>query len=171
MISEHNLEAARDRKAYYGKLKDAVDSSDMNPWVKHEVMTALNILIRPHRAYKNAEELYRRLTMIEAGNRIHTKKMLPCPFCGCGMELEETMMCDLKTIRYDPVPVKRHKRGCQLEFTGSAFVGQPETIKAAVEKWNRRASGFGCKSDRRGTHGSHRSDDNIRLLQRAGQHS
>ena len=62
----------------------------------------------------------------------------PCPFCGCGMELEETLMIDYRTIRYDPVPIRKHKRGCQLEFTGGAFIGQPETIKAAVEKWNRR---------------------------------
>ena len=54
------------------------------------------------------------------------------------MELEETLMIDNRTIRYDPVPIRKHKRGCQLEFTGGAFIGQPETIKAAVEKWNRR---------------------------------
>ena len=78
--------------------------------------------------------------MVEGGKRIHVKDMLPCPFCGCEMELEETMMCDLKTIRYDPVPVKKHKRGCQLEYTGDAFIGQPETIRAAVLKWNRRLS-------------------------------
>ena len=139
MISDHNMNAAKDRKAYYGKLREAVEASDMGAWEKDQIITALDVLIRPHSPYKTPEEWYRRVTMVERGKRIHTKKMKPCPFCGCGMELEETMMCDLKTIRYDPVPIKKHKRGCQLEFSGSAFVGQPESVKAAVEKWNRRA--------------------------------
>ena len=26
----------------------------------------------------------------------------PCPFCGCEMVLKPTLMCDNKTIRYEP---------------------------------------------------------------------
>lgn len=139
MITDYNRRAAEDRTAYYQDLIDKVNGSDIDPWGKHEIITGLYVLRKPHTGSRSPEEWVRRLTMVEPGNRIHVKNMKPCPYCGCKMELEEVLMCDLKTIRYDPVPVKKHKRGCQLEFTGSAFVGQPETIKGAVEKWNRRA--------------------------------
>lgn len=139
MISDHHLAAEKDRAAYYKALKCAVEASGMREIDKHHIKTALDVLAKPHTGNRTAEEWVRRLTMIEKGDRIHTKKMKPCPFCGCEMELEKVMMCDLKTIRYDPVPVDRHKRGCQLQFSGSAFIGQPESAKAAVEKWNRRA--------------------------------
>lgn len=143
MISDHNKEAAENRAEYYEKLIEAVEASNMGSWDKHRINEALRVLAKPHTGSRSAEEWVRRLTMIEKGKRIHTEKMKPCPYCGCGMELEETMMCDLKTIRYDPVPIKKHKRGCQLEYTGSAFTGQPETITAAIEKWNRRTNGDG----------------------------
>lgn len=67
-------------------------------------------------------------------------ELKPCPFCGCEMKLVEKLMCDGKTIRYFPVAAKgNHKRGCQLEFSAAAFIGNPTTIKGAREKWNRRA--------------------------------
>lgn len=129
---------AENRQDYYKKLLEAIDNSNMQPADKHDVSVAIQVLMKPHTASRSPEEWVRRLTMIERGDRIKADNMLPCPFCGCQMELEETLMIDNRTIRYDPVPVKKHKRGCQLEFTGSAFVGQPETIRAAVKKWNRR---------------------------------
>lgn len=85
------------------------------------------------------QELYDRLGMIVQGDRIHTDKMMPCPFCGCEMELQRMEMLDKKTIRYDPVPKgHKHKAGCQLEFCGGGFIAQPTTIKGAINKWNRR---------------------------------
>ena len=62
----------------------------------------------------------------------------PCPFCGCKMKLKEEHMIDGKTIRYSPVADGSHKRGCQLEFASSAFVGNPTTKLGAIKKWNRR---------------------------------
>lgn len=134
MISDFNRKAAENRHEYYERLKRSVEESDMSVADKYDIEVALSVLEKPHTGSRTAEEWIRRLTMIEKGNRIHTKAMLPCPYCRCEMELEEVMMCDLKTIRYDPVPVKKHKRGCQLEFTGGAFVGQPETKLAAISK-------------------------------------
>lgn len=65
-------------------------------------------------------------------------KLKPCPFCGCEMKLEtEQMISGL--IRYTPKSKGNHKRGCQLEFSACAFVGQPTTIRGAIKKWNRRA--------------------------------
>ena len=132
-------EEAENRQEYYEKLLEAVGKSDMQPWDKDDVKTAIRVLMKPHTGSRSAEELVRRMTMIEVGDRIKVDNMLPCPYCGCAMELEEVLMIDNRTIRYDPVPVRKHKRGCQLEFTGGAFIGQPETVRAAVEKWNRRA--------------------------------
>ena len=137
---DRRWEEAENRKEYYQRLKDAVDASDMALADKWDIKTALGILAKPHTGSRSPEEWIRRMTMIERGKRIRAKSMLSCPFCGCGMELEETLMLDNRTIRYDPTPIKKHKRGCQLEFTGGAFIGQPETIRAAVEKWNRRAN-------------------------------
>lgn len=130
---------AENRRTFYENLIRAVKESDMPLPDRYDTVTALKILAKPHTGSRSAEEWIRRMTMIERGKRIRVNNMLPCPFCGCGMELEETLMIDNRTIRYDPVPIRKHKRGCQLEFTGGAFIGQPETIKAAVEKWNRRA--------------------------------
>ena len=138
MIDDENRKEAENRAEYYGKLIETVKATDIAPWEKHRIVESLYVLAKPHTGSRTAEEWVRRLTMVERGKRIHTNKMKPCPYCGCGMELEETLMCDLKTIRYDPVPIKKHKRGCQLEWTGGAFTGQPESIKAAIEKWNRR---------------------------------
>ena len=59
----------------------------------------------------------------------------PCPFCGCGVKLRKVLMCDNKTVRYNPDG--NHKNGCQLKF--AAFIGNPTTEKAAAKKWNRRA--------------------------------
>lgn len=130
---------AENREEYYKRLLEAVENSDMSMADKYKISTAIKVITKPHRGTYSAEEWVRRMTMIERGDKITEVKMLPCPFCGCEMGLVETLMIDNRTIRYDPVPVKKHKRGCQLEYTGSAFVGQPETIKGAVEKWNRRA--------------------------------
>lgn len=135
----HWWDEAENRKEYYGRLKRAVDESNMSMADKHDISVAIGVLAKPHTGSLSAEKLVRRMTMIEQGKRIRVSYMLPCPFCGCQMELEETLMIDNRTIRYDPVPVKKHKRGCQLEYTGDAFIGQPESIQAAVEKWNRRA--------------------------------
>lgn len=132
-------EEAEKRQEHYKNLLEAVEKSDMQPIDKHDTITAIRVLMKPHTGSRSAEEWVRRLTMIETGDEIRVDNMLPCPFCGCAMQLEEVLMIDNRTIRYDPVPVRKHKRGCQLEFTGSAFIGQPETIRAAVEKWNRRA--------------------------------
>ena len=129
---------AENRKEYYKKLLESVDNSNMTMADKHSIKTALHVLMKPHNASRTAEDWVRRMTMIEKGKRIKRNDMLICPFCGCLMELEETLMIDNRTIRYDPVPVKKHKRGCQLEFTGGAFIGQPESVGAAVKKWNRR---------------------------------
>lgn len=131
---------AENRREYYKRLEDAVEASDMTLSDKWDVKTALNMLRKPHTGSRSPEEWIRRMTMIEKGKRIKVKNMLPCPFCSCAMELEEVLMCDNRTIRYDPVPIKKHKKGCQLEYTGSAFIGQPETVRAAIEKWNRRAN-------------------------------
>ncbi len=68
--------------------------------------------------------------------KIFNKRLLPCPFCGCEMYLEKQLMSDDKTIRC--VPKGYHKRGCQLEFSGSCFTGNPTTIDGAIKKWNRR---------------------------------
>ena len=132
-------EEAENRQEYYQTLLEAVEKSDMTPLQKYDVIVAIKVLMKPHTGSRSAEEWVRRMTMIEVGDRIQADNMLPCPYCGCKMELEEVLMLDNRTIRYDPVPVKKHKRGCQLEFTGGAFIGQPETVRAAVEKWNRRA--------------------------------
>lgn len=68
--------------------------------------------------------------------KIATGKLLPCPFCGCKMHLRKDMMADKRTIRY--TPQGHHKHGCQLQFAGSAYVGNPTTISGAIKKWNRR---------------------------------
>ena len=86
------------------------------------------------------QELYDRLTMTWQMEKQHVKGMKPCPFCGCEMDLVKVEMCDQKTIRFDPVPANgKHKRGCQMEYSGGAFIAQPTTIEGAVKKWNRRA--------------------------------
>jgi len=141
MISDKDRAEANDRGAFYKRLMEAVEASDMGLAEKWDIKRALGILSKPHTGSRTPEEWVRRLTMIEKGKRIRVSYMRECPFCGCEMELEEILMCDLKTIRYDPVLVTKHKRGCQLEFSGSSFIGQPETIKGAVEKWNRRKEG------------------------------
>lgn len=138
MEGDRRWKEAENRKAFYENLIRAVEESDMSLPDRFDTVTALKILAKPHTGSRSAEEWIRRMTMIERGKRIRVNNMLSCPFCGCQMELEETLMIDNRTIRYDPVPVKKHKRGCQLEFSGGAFIGQPETVKAAVQKWNRR---------------------------------
>lgn len=86
----------------------------------------------------NKDELFNRLCMIDVQEKQNVVGMKPCPWCGCEMDLVKVVMCDNKTVRYDPVPKKGiHKRGCQLEFSGSAFIGQPTTVKGALNKWNR----------------------------------
>ena len=63
-------------------------------------------------------------------------KLLPCPYCGCEMELRRQTMCDGATIRYYPISTTQHKKGCQLEY--AAYVGNPTTVIGATLKWNRR---------------------------------
>lgn len=74
--------------------------------------------------------------LINETNMVNTDKMLPCPFCGCHMDLLKEFMLDGRTIRY--VPYGKHKYGCQLQFCSSAFVGNPTTKNGAIRKWNRR---------------------------------
>lgn len=74
--------------------------------------------------------------MVEETNIVKTDKMLPCPFCGCHMNLQKQVMLDGSTMRY--VPFGFHKYGCQLQFCGNAFVGNPTTREGAIKKWNKR---------------------------------
>ena len=62
------------------------------------------------------------------------------------MVLKPTLMCDNKTIRFEPTAKAsknhgglygNHKRGCALEF--AAFIGYPTNADTARKKWNRRA--------------------------------
>lgn len=79
-------------------------------------------------------------------------ELKPCPFCGCEMVLKPTLMCDKKTIRYEPTAKAsvnhgglygNHKRGCALDYV--AFIGYPTTVKRAREKWNRRVESEGAE--------------------------
>lgn len=74
--------------------------------------------------------------IVDEHNVIKTDKMLPCPFCGCQMNLRKEIMLDGATVRY--TPDGEHKRGCQLQFCGGSFVGNPTTKEGAIRKWNRR---------------------------------
>ena len=71
-------------------------------------------------------------------------ELKPCPFCGVEMTLKPVLMCDNKTIRYEPTPKGKnskyanHKNGCQLQF--AAFIGNPTTVMLATKKWNRRVT-------------------------------
>lgn len=73
--------------------------------------------------------------LIGTSEYVHVTTMKPCPFCGCSMILRRLQMMNKCTIRYEPFG--HHKRGCALDYAG--YTGWPQSIGAAVKKWNRRA--------------------------------